>query len=107
MLANFNARNFRNFKKWMVFSLETPDAYAFNKEAVYNGVIKDAVIIGHNACGKTDLGIAVIDITTHLTDWEKSSCYQQWAWFYLPGCNRTSGFGQAGQPGFICQVCLC
>lgn len=43
MLANFNARN---FKEWLVFSLETPDTYAFNKEAVYNGVIKDAVIVG-------------------------------------------------------------
>ena len=68
MLAEFKTRNFRNFKEWLVFSLEPPDAYAFNEEAVYNAVIKDAVIIGHNACGKTDLGIAVMDITTHLTD---------------------------------------
>lgn len=68
MLAEFNVRNFRNFTEWLVFSLETPDVYTFNREAVCNGIIKDAVIVGSNACGKTNLGIAVMDITTHLTD---------------------------------------
>lgn len=68
MLSEFRVRNFRNFTEWLVFSLETPDMYGFNQEAVYNGIIKDAVVIGHNASGKTNLGTAIMDITIHLAD---------------------------------------
>ena len=68
MLAEFKVRNYRNFRDELQFSLESRKNYEFNQEVIYNEIIKDAVIIGHNACGKTDLGIAVMDITTHLTD---------------------------------------
>lgn len=92
MLAEFKTRNFRNFTEWLVFSLETPDAYAFSKEAVCNGIIKDAVIVGSNACGKTNLGIAVMDITTHLTGTGKR---------YLPSLLCPGLSGQDSNMSFV------
>lgn len=68
MLAGFEVRNYRNFRDKLQFSLESEKNYEFNKEAIQNGIIKDSVIIGYNASGKTNLGLAVMDIITHLTD---------------------------------------
>ncbi len=71
MLAEFRVRNFRNFRDELVFSLESSKNYEFNSSAVSNGIIKDSVIVGHNATGKTNLGYAILDIVNHLTDKKK------------------------------------
>ena len=68
MLADFKVRNYRNFRDELHFSLESRKNYEFNQKAVHNGIIKDSVIIGYNASGKTNLGSAVMDIIIHLTD---------------------------------------
>lgn len=68
MLAEFKVRNYRNFRDELQFSLESGKNYEFNQKAVHNGIIKDSVIIGYNASGKTNLGYAIMDIITHLTD---------------------------------------
>lgn len=68
MLAEFKVRNYKNFRDELHFSLETGKNYEFNQEAVYNGIVKDAVVVGYNASGKTNLGLAIMDIIIHLTD---------------------------------------
>lgn len=68
MLAEFKVRNYKNFRDELRFSLESGKNYEFNQKAVHNGIIKDSVIIGYNASGKTNLGAAIMDITVHLTD---------------------------------------
>ena len=68
MLAEFKVRNYRNFRDELQFSLESRKNYEFNQEVIYNEIIKDAVIIGYNASGKTNLGYAIMDIIIHLTD---------------------------------------
>ena len=68
MLAEFEVRNYRNFRDRLKFSLESEKNYEFNPEAIHNGIIKDSVIIGYNASGKTNLGFAIMDIVTHITD---------------------------------------
>lgn len=68
MLAEFKVRNYRNFRDELQFSLESEKNYEFNQEAIHNGIIKDSVIIGYNASGKTNLGWAIMDIIIHLTD---------------------------------------
>ncbi len=68
MLADFKVRNYRNFRDELHFSLESRKNYEFNQKVVHNGIIKDSVIIGYNASGKTNLGYAVMDIIIHLTD---------------------------------------
>ena len=73
MLAEFRVRNYKNFRDELKFSLEQNKNYEFNQDAVYNGIIKDSVVVGYNASGKTNLGLAVMDIIVHLTDkkWKK------------------------------------
>lgn len=68
MLADFRVRNYRNFRDELHFSLESEKNYEFNQEAIHNGIVKDSVVIGYNACGKTNLGWAIMDIVIHLTD---------------------------------------
>ena len=68
MLAEFKVRNYKNFKDELQFSLKSAKNYEFRQEVLQNGIIKDAVVIGYNASGKTNLGLAMMDITAHLTD---------------------------------------
>ena len=54
MLAEFRVRNYKNFRDELKFSLEQNKNYEFNQDAVYNGIIKDSVVVGYNASGKTN-----------------------------------------------------
>lgn len=72
MLAEFRVKNYKNFRDELRFSLESGKNYEFNQNAVQNGIIKDSVVVGYNASGKTNLGLAVMDIIMHLTDKEKN-----------------------------------
>lgn len=68
MLQEFKVRNFKNFRDELLFSLKTTKNYEFNRNIVENGTIRDSLVIGENASGKTNLGYAILDITCHLTD---------------------------------------
>ena len=68
MLAQFKVRNYKNFRDELKFSLESEKNYEFNQKVIRNGIIKDSIIIGYNASGKTNLGAAIMDIIIHLTD---------------------------------------
>lgn len=46
----------------------TEQDYDFNVELVKDGIIKDCLIVGENASGKTNLGYAIFDIIRSLTD---------------------------------------
>lgn len=76
MLAEFKVRNFKNFRDELHFSLESRKNYEYNQSAVQNGIIKDAVVLGYNASGKTNLGQAVMDIIFHLTDKKMKKRFQ-------------------------------
>lgn len=71
MLSKFTVRNFKSFEKELVFDLKSSD-YQFNKEIVKNNVVKNALIFGINASGKTNLGLALFDIVFHLTDYDRN-----------------------------------
>ena len=68
MLRKFEVRNFKNFNDWFVFDLSDTKSYEFNPECVENGIVSKGIIYGPNGCGKTNLGRAIFDIKTHLTD---------------------------------------
>ena len=68
MLQKFKVRNYKNFRDELIFSFITSKNYEFNKELVKDGIIKDSLVIGENASGKTNLGVAIFDIICHLTD---------------------------------------
>lgn len=67
MLQEFSCENFRNFKEKIVLDFTCAN-YEFNKESVRNGIVNTGVIYGINGSGKTNLGLAIMDISTVLTD---------------------------------------
>ncbi|MDO5391984.1 MAG: hypothetical protein Q4F24_12975, partial [Eubacteriales bacterium] len=73
MLKEFRVRNFMNFRDELVFSLESEKNYEFNNHLLINGVIKNAVVVGYNASGKSNLGNAILDIVNHITDTAKTN----------------------------------
>lgn len=70
MLKKFEVENFKGFEERLVFDLTARD-YAFNSELAQNGIVNKALIYGKNGIGKSNLGIAIFDIISHLTDKER------------------------------------
>ena len=68
MLQEFKVKNYKNFQDELIFSFKSSKNYEFNKELVQNGIVKDCLVVGENASGKTNLGYAIFDIIWHLTD---------------------------------------
>ncbi len=66
MLTSFAVKNFRTFEDWMVFDLTTNKKYAFNEQAVCNDHIQHAMVYGENGEGKSNLGLAIVELTSHL-----------------------------------------
>ena len=68
MLKEFRVKNFRSFRDWLVFKLDNVRDYSFNENCIKNGLVNKAVIYGKNSSGKSNLGFAIMDISTHLFD---------------------------------------
>ncbi|PCK05277.1 MAG: chromosome segregation protein SMC [Alteromonadaceae bacterium] len=68
MLENFSVKGFRNFKDWYHFNLKTQKNYEFNSDSIKNGIVNTSIIYGKNGCGKSNLGLAILDITCHVND---------------------------------------
>ena len=67
MLTRFEITNFKNFEDTLVFDLTETKKFKFNEECVEDGIVKKALIYGHNGTGKSNLGYAIFDILKHLT----------------------------------------
>ena len=68
MIKSFSVENFRGFKDKVVLDLSKVHDYDFNKSLIVNNVINKALIYGPNSSGKSNLGFALMDIASHLTD---------------------------------------
>ena len=68
MLKKFSVKNFKNFKDKLVLDLSKVRDYEFNEHLIKNNLINKLMIYGENNCGKSNLGAAIMDITSHLTD---------------------------------------
>ena len=67
MLTYFSVKNFRIFNDWTHFDLTSDKKYTFNENAVENGIIKHTMVYGENGQGKTNLGVAMCELTSHLS----------------------------------------
>lgn len=67
MIKRFEVENYKGFAKRLVWDLTARD-YSFNRNLVQNGIVNKAIVYGKNGIGKTSLGLALFDITFHLTD---------------------------------------
>jgi len=68
MITKFSVTNFKNFKDTLVLDFTKSKNYEFNPNCVSNGIINKALIYGHNGIGKSNLGFAMFDLVSHLTD---------------------------------------
>ena len=71
MLCFFSVKNFRGFKDTMSLDLSSSN-YEFNHECVKDDFVQKALIYGYNGAGKSNFGLAIMDIIINLTDKEKA-----------------------------------
>ena len=71
MLKKFSVENFKGFKDKITLDIGTPSNYSIKSEIIENGCITKGIIYGINSCGKSNLGLAIFDIITHLTEKQK------------------------------------
>jgi energy-coupling factor transporter ATP-binding protein EcfA2 len=70
MLCFYSVKNYRGFKDAITLDLASSN-YEFNHECVKDGYAHKALIYGHNGVGKSNLGLAIMDIIINLTDKDK------------------------------------
>lgn len=68
ILRKFAVTGYRGFRDRIELDLTAVRNYGFNTDCIKDGIINTAVIVGTNACGKTNLGLAIFDIVSVLTD---------------------------------------
>lgn len=68
MLKKFEVEGFKNFDYPLVIDFSDVKQYSFNKNCITNNLLNTIVVYGKNAIGKTNLGLAIFDIVTHLVD---------------------------------------
>lgn len=68
MLKKFEVEGFKCFDYKLSIDFSDVKQYNFNKECIQNGLLKTLIVYGKNAVGKTNLGLALFDIVTHLVD---------------------------------------
>ncbi len=68
MLKKFSVKNFKNFKEKLILDFSNIREYEFNTQLIKNGLANKLFIYGKNNTGKSNLGAALMDITSHLTD---------------------------------------
>ena len=67
MLKKFSVTGFKNFKDTITIDFSDVRDYRFNLECITASLINTAIIYGKNAAGKTNFGLALFDIVSHLT----------------------------------------
>ena len=67
MLRRFEVEGFKNFNKKVVLDFTDVKDYRFNLQCITDNTIAKMVIYGKNSSGKTNLGLALFDIVSHLT----------------------------------------
>ena len=68
MLATLKVQGFRNFQEEFVFDFRTEKSYEFNTHAVKDGKVRHALVYGINGFGKSNLGLAILDLKCHGED---------------------------------------
>ncbi len=62
MLKKFTLKNYKNFKDKISINFKNTAGYQFSTDCIVDGTIRKMLIYGRNATGKTNLGMALMDI---------------------------------------------
>lgn len=68
MLTRFEVTGFKNFKNKIVLDFTDVRDYQFNINCIKDQILNKVIVYGKNAVGKSNLGLALFDLTTHLTE---------------------------------------
>lgn len=77
MLKIFEVENFRGFSGNFIYDLSKTKNYEFNEECIKNNIVNKSIIYGENGCGKSNLGLAIFDISGNLTDNNIGTMYHE------------------------------
>ena len=64
MLKKFALKNYKNFKNEIEINFGNVAGYQFSTDCICDGKISKMLIYGRNATGKTNLGEAIMDISS-------------------------------------------
>ena len=67
MLKLFEVTGFKNFDNTIQLDFSDIRDYKFNNSCVAKGLLSKLIIYGKNSVGKSNLGLALFDIVSHLT----------------------------------------
>lgn len=67
MLQLFEVTGFKNFKETIRLDFSDIRDYKFNTDCIMDGLLGKILIYGKNAMGKSNLGLAMFDIVSHLS----------------------------------------
>ena len=67
MLKLFEVKGFKNFKETIRLDLSDVRDYKFSTDCITDGFISKMIIYGKNASGKSNFGLAIFDIVSHLS----------------------------------------
>ena len=67
MLKYFSVKNYKNFENEISINFSQVGGYKFNEDCLSNNLLSKVLIYGRNATGKSNLGLALFDITKNLS----------------------------------------
>lgn len=67
MLKLFEVTGFKNFGDIIRLDFSDVRDYKFNESCIINGLLGKIIVYGKNAVGKTNIGLALFDVVSHLT----------------------------------------
>ena len=68
MLTKFEVKGFKGFENLFVLDFSNTREYKFNSDCILKGNIKNLIMYGRNSIGKSNFGLAIMDIVSHLDD---------------------------------------
>ncbi|MFI3227955.1 MAG: ATP-binding protein [Clostridia bacterium] len=68
MLKYFAVKGFKGFEEKIELDFSNVRDYKFNTECIASNKVKNMILYGKNSTGKSNLGLAILDITAHLVD---------------------------------------
>lgn len=68
MLKLFQVTGFKNFEEKLTIDFSDVHDYKFNTRCVKDNLLTKTIVYGKNSIGKSNLGLAIFDIVSHLTD---------------------------------------
>lgn len=68
MLKRFEVEGFKNFANKTVLDFTDVRDYQFSTRCIKNELLSKIIVYGKNSVGKTNLGLALFDITAHLAE---------------------------------------